>query len=286
MLNEIEEFKAYTGKIEYKADNKFDSTYLGRFTYDMLLKFTGLSRVLTIIARGYMYENGQADIDRARRALCAWCSVPDSKNAHPKKDGQSETDYRSLHDEFPELVDDKGKGWFYRHVHHIIKFVLKNPDKVMKSSVKNCELLKTKFNSEWRKKLMQYQVPLFSVNTKGAWITRFDDILADALEQGELRNKDFDLPKETLDMLIAATPKGVPETVLPTLAKYYLANKQEDSEWVVLPVTNFDAYFGTTAFGRKWLNLLPENIIERDNTSYGISRYTLNDKFIRDIYKI
>ena len=123
MLNEIEEFEAYTGKIKYKADNKFDTSYLGRFTYDMLLKFNGLTRVLTIIARGYMYQNGNADINRARNALCAWCSVPTRKNAQPKKTGQSETDYRVLHTVFPELVDDKGAGWFYRHVRNVEKFV-------------------------------------------------------------------------------------------------------------------------------------------------------------------
>ena len=50
---------------------------------------------------------------------------------------------------------------------------------------------------------------------------------------------------------------------------------QEDSDWVVLPVTNFDAYFGTTAFGRKWLNILPENILERSETSYGICMYRM-----------
>ena len=42
MLNELEEFEAYIGKITYKAENKFDTAYLGRFTYDMLLKFNGL----------------------------------------------------------------------------------------------------------------------------------------------------------------------------------------------------------------------------------------------------
>ena len=122
---------------------------------------------------------------------------------------------------------------------------------------------------------MQYQVPLFSVNTKGAWIVRFDDILADALEQGELQNKVFELSQELSDMLSESTPQGVSDTVLPILVKYYYANKQEDSDWVVLPVTNFDAYFGTTAFGRKWLNILPENILERSETSYGICRYRI-----------
>lgn len=178
-----------------------------------------------------------------------------------------------MHADFPELVDDKGAGWFCKHVHNIEKFVLKYPDKVSKAAVQSCEALKKGFQTEWRKKLMQYQVPLFSVNTKGAWIVRFDDILADALEQGKLQNKDYKLSQKLMNMLSEATPKNVSDTVLPILIKYYYANKQEDSDWVVLPVTNFDAYFGTTAFGRKWLKLLPENIIERSETSYGISRY-------------
>ena len=30
-----------------------------------------------------------------------------------------------------------------------------------------------------------------------------------------------------------------------TLIAYYASNKPDDSDWVVLPVTSFDAYFGT-----------------------------------------
>lgn len=50
MLNEIAEFEAYTGVVDYTAKNKYDSTYLGRFTFDTLLNFKGLSRILMIIA--------------------------------------------------------------------------------------------------------------------------------------------------------------------------------------------------------------------------------------------
>lgn len=34
------------------------------------------------------------------------------------------------------------------------------------------------------------------------------------------------------------------------------ANKPEDSDWVVLPVTNFDAYLQTTSLSRKYLSAL------------------------------
>ena len=60
---------------------------------------------------------------------------------------------------------------------------------------------------------------------------------------------------------------------------YYLANCPEDSDWVVLPVTNFDCYFGNTNFGRKYLNQLPREVIERSN-SFGISRYRVREEYL------
>ena len=93
MLNEWEEFQDYTGVVNYTAWNKQDTTYLGRFTFDTILDFEGLNRVLTILARGFLFhnENGSSTeaprerIDYAKRGLCAWCSVPDSKKATPRE---------------------------------------------------------------------------------------------------------------------------------------------------------------------------------------------------------
>ena len=273
MLNEIEEFRAYTTFPEYTAKNKYDSAYLGRFTFDTLLKCEGLNRVLTILARGYLWQDGEANTDRAYNALRAWCSIPDRKNARPRRDGQSETDYRALHGAFPELVDEGGAGWYYRHVHQVVAFVRKHPDKALKSAVTNCDLLKKGFDEAWRDKLRQMQVPIFSPNTKADWPLRFDDIVADAVEEGPLRGEPAPLSDGELKKLRALTPKGVPETVLPALVQFYHMNKPEDSDWVVLPSANFDAYFGTTAFGRKWLAALPETVIRRSESSYGVSRY-------------
>lgn len=169
-------------------------------------------------------------------------------------------------------MDENGNGWFYRHVHAIMAFVNQNPRKVMKSAVANCERLSKGFDSAWRKKLMQFQVPLFSANTKGTWVLRFDDILNSALELGALKNHKISLSPELLQTLSDATPKGLPDTVMPILVRYYLANKPEDSDWVVLSVTNFDAYFGTTSFNRKWLGKLPEGVLIRD-MGFGVCRY-------------
>ena len=133
--------------------------------------------------------------------------------------------------------------------------------------------LKKGFDEAWRDKLRQMQVPIFSPNTKADWPLRFDDIVADAMEEGPLRGEPVPLSAGELDALRAFTPKGVPETVLPALVQFHRMNKPEDSDWVVLPVANFDAYFGTTTFGRKWLPALPETVIRRSESSYGVSRY-------------
>ena len=65
-----------------------------------------------------------------------------------------------------------------------------------------------------------------------------------------------------------------------TLVAYYLLNEPEDSDWVVLPVTNFDAYFGTTSFGRKYLKQIPETILERSETGFGLCRYRLGEAIV------
>ena len=104
---------------------------------------------------------------------------------------------------------------------------------------------------------------------------RFDSFLAQALELGPLRREEPSLPPELLEQLRNLTPKGVPVEMVETLVSYYLANKPEDSDWVVLPVVNFDAYFGTTSFGRKYLKQIPEAILERSETGFGLCRYRL-----------
>lgn len=108
---------------------------------------------------------------------------------------------------------------------------------------------------------------------------RFDDVLADALELGWLRQQDFYLSDETLHRISTGTPEGIPVEVVELLVRYYATNKPEDSDWVVLPVTNVDAYFGNTNFSRKWWNKVPESIIVRQKQSFGVCRYMVNREF-------
>ena len=276
MLNEIDEFKSYTQFPKYSANGKRDMSFLGRFTFDMLIKHIGMHRVLATVARGYMFKSETPDIDRAKGALQAWCSLPTEK----KDDWKANTNSCELHTEFPDLVDEEGRGWFYRHVHNICDFVKNNPGSVSKTTVSKCELLRKGFDKEWEKKVIQFQVPIFSTTTIGSWILRFDDILADALELGKLKNKDFSLSdgiNEYIKTHIA--PSAQPAAEL--LVKYYIANKPLDTDKVVLPVTNFDASFGNGTFSKKWLPKEFDSIIIRDPQSNGVSRYMLHENLIK-----
>ena len=143
MTNEWNEYKAYIGQPTYTVSNGKDTSFLGRFTTDMIKDFKGFARIFTILARGYLFHNADGSlkdgdprerIEYARRALCAWCSMPDKKkNATPNAEWQFKTCFAEYHEEFPELVDEDGAGWYYRHVHAVAYFISANKTKVNKT---------------------------------------------------------------------------------------------------------------------------------------------------------
>lgn len=278
MTNEWQEFKAYTGKPTYSAENKYDLSYLGRFTFKTITDYEGFGRILTIIARGYLFhdkdgnkltDNPYSRIDYARKALCAWCSVPGKNETEPF------TNFGELSDEFPELVKSKGEGWYYRHIKNVIKFVRNNPDAVSGKAKTTVAGISKGFKAEWKMKVRQLQVPIFALNTKAAWALRFDDIIADALELGALRTEEYVLPPEKTKNLQNLNLNGVPFDVMRDVVSYYEANKGPDSAWVVLPIANFDCYYGNTNFSKKWLSKIPDSVLKRE-ISNGISRVKVN----------
>lgn len=277
MLNELEEFQVYTMPVQYIVNSKSDMTFLGRFTYDTILKFEGITRILTILARGYMFQTADPDTAKARQALCAWCSIPETKKATPRKEWQNGTDFRELHEQYPELVDENGAGWFYRHAHNVSRFILENPDAVRKGSEKQAAEIEEHFDKRWREKVVQFQIPIFSLTTKGAWTIRFDDLLADALELGPLQNRKCSIPVSIKEKIrTSVNMKAAP--YLADLVAYYHVHKPEDSDWVVLPVASFDAYYGNGYFSKKILPNIPAEILVKEE-HYGASRYQLSEEF-------
>ena len=285
MTNEWNEFKAYIGQPTYAVSNGKDTTFLVRFTTEMIKDFKGFARIFTILARGYIFHNADGSlkdgdprerIEYARRALCAWCSIPDKKkNATPIAEWQFKVSFPEYHEEFPELVNEDGAGWYYCHVHALAEFIRNNTGCVNKRL--HCLAERTKeWDAAWENKVKQYQVPLFSSNTNAEWLLSFDSAIADALELGALRCEAVTLTAEQTKCLELFKPKDVPMKVLTTLAEFYIANKQEQSEWVILPVTNIGAYLGSSSLGRQYLSKIPPELMERKQSSFGASVYKMS----------
>lgn len=112
ITNEWAEFLAYTKEPTYAVRNKKDNGFLGRFTMDMLMENYGFARILTVLARGYLFHNPdgtqRADdpyerTDDARRFLCAWSSIPDKRMPPQGRSGSSEQISGSFKVRFPSL---------------------------------------------------------------------------------------------------------------------------------------------------------------------------------------
>lgn len=80
---------------------------------------------------------------------------------------------------------------------------------------------------------------------------------ADALELGALRTEEYILTPEKYETLQNLDLNGVPLEVVCDVVAYYEANKTEDNAWVVLPIANFDCYYGNTNFSKKRLSKIP-----------------------------
>ena len=92
MLNEWQEFLDYTEPVAYRASGKKDTAWLGRFTFEALRDFSGMNRILTILARGFLFHapdgtllsgDPRERIGFAYDGLCAWCSIPERRGAPP-----------------------------------------------------------------------------------------------------------------------------------------------------------------------------------------------------------
>ena len=173
-------------------------------------------------------------------------------------------DFRALSTEFPELVDDKGRGWYYRHVKAVIAFVRSHTEETDQWTQKKIVPISKGFTNDWKKKVRQMQVPVFHYKTKGAWIHRFDDMIADALEAGPLRTEEYPLPDEYVKRIDGLISDDKLKPVAAEVVRFYLANRSDDTPWVVLPVQSFDAYYGSTAFSKKQLVALPRELIVRE----------------------
>ena len=276
MTNEWAEFKDYTDKPQYTSAKKSDKSYMGRFTFDMIKDFVGFNRIFTILARGYLFHDKDGNalpdgpydrIDYTYRALCAWSSVPDRC-----KNPDAKVDFRELSDEFPELVDEKGNGWYIRHMKNLFAFCNEHFELLTKPVQEIFDAVEKGYTKQWKDRVGHYTVPIFARNTKGAWGTRFDDVIAEALEAGPLRTEEYILPPEIKQKLDAVAMADKYRPKAEDLTVFYYANKHDDLDWVILPIANFNAYYRATTFEKNYLPALSKNVFIRE-TLDGLCRF-------------
>lgn len=95
-----------------------------------------------------------------------------------------------------------------------------------------------------------------------------------AIEQ----DSDARLPEELKQRIVQATSAKAAPYVCDLIC-YYLAHRREDTDWVVLPASNFDNYYCSSYFSKKVLGKIPETILVRQERS-GISRYYITEDFL------
>ena len=81
---------------------------------------------------------------------------------------------------------------------------------------------------------------------------------------------DMIVPSELKKHIRTVLSKGISPEVVCTLIAYYAANRPEDSDWVILPVASFDAYFGIISLG--WM--IPGEVLERLDGFFDINQLT------------
>ncbi|MBQ2330622.1 MAG: hypothetical protein II387_07700, partial [Oscillospiraceae bacterium] len=71
---------------------------------------------------------------------------------------------------------------------------------------------------------------------------------------------------------------GVKPAIVEEVIRFILANKQPDSDWVVLPIVNFSAYLGSETFAKTTKYKLPKELVLFDKDCNGLVRARIKDE--------
>ena len=93
----------------------------------------------------------------------------------------------------------------------------------------------------------------------------------DAPVLGPLRTEAVVLPDETLQKIKAYGVNAKTERLMITLAEYYIATKEPDSDWVIIPRTNISAYLGSATYKESYEGKIPDGFMEKKPEMSGVS---------------
>ena len=92
-----------------------------------------------------------------------------------------------------------------------------------------------------------------------------------------MQYREVTIPEELRQRVEKLSDKKAASHICDLIA-YYHAHKEDDCDWVVLPVTSFDMYYGGSYFSKRIPATIPEEILERQNHT-GTCRYRITDAF-------
>ena len=119
--------------------------------------------------------------------------------------------------------------------------------------------------------MIQFQYSVYNNRSSADFPLLFDTAIADALVLGPLRTETVVLPDETLQKIKAYGADAKTERLMITLAEYYLANKEPDSYWVIIPRTNISAYLGSATYMESYEGKIPDGFMEKKPEMGGVS---------------
>ena len=125
--------------------------------------------------------------------------------------------------------------------------------------------------STWANKLIHFQYSIYNDRSSADFPLLFDTAIADALVLGPLRTEAVILPDETLNKIKAYGVNAKTERLMITLAEYYIANKEPDSDWVIIPGTNISAYLGSATYFEAYEGKIPKGYMEKKPEMGGVS---------------
>lgn len=182
------------------------------------------------------------------------------------------TSFPELHSKFPNIVDENGAGWYYRYLQSLSAYIKKNKANVTKKLHCFAERKTLKaVESTWANKLIQFQYSIYNNRSSADFPLLFDAAIADALVLGPLRTDAVVLPDEALQKIKSCGVNAKTERLMITLAEYYIANKESDSKWVIIPRTNISAYLGSATYVESYESRMPEGFMEKKPEMGGVS---------------
>ena len=91
-----------------------------------------------------------------------------------------------------------------------------------------------------------------------------------------MRTEAVVLPDEALQKIKAYGVNAKTERLMITLAEYYIANKEPDSDWVIIPRTNISAYLGSATYMESDESKISDGFMEKKPEMGGVSAVRLN----------